>query len=156
KSGHYQKFGKYSPAKLALVSLVVFILACSSLLTWYGAWHLIRCMKGMSYLPDIVAATLAGLFAWSSAGASFGRIYQDLYQLLFNYFSAHFCFDSFNDHEKLDIGKLQQHCAAKAKPALAIKSKAAITPYRQHKLDLNEAVLKPNKEISHKHSVRYR
>lgn len=132
KSNDYRQFGKYSPAKIGLHCLVIAILACSSLLTWYGAWHLIRCMNGMSYFPDIVSTTLAGLFAWSSAGASFGRIYQDLYQLLFNYTSVYFDFDSFHDHEKLDIRKLEKRFHAPLKTVTPSKKRAVITPYQQH------------------------
>ncbi|MCS5711949.1 hypothetical protein [Candidatus Berkiella aquae] len=162
-SEHYKQFGKYSLPKIALISSVIGILACSSLLTWYGAWHLIRCMQGMSYLPNMIAVTLAGIFAWSSAGASFGRIYQDLYQLLFHYFSAHFTLDSFNEHEKLDMQKLQQHFSTKNKALVSsIKSKATITPYQQltkqqAKKSLHkEANLKLDTEIPLKRKAHYR
>lgn len=104
-SGHYAKQGKFSLHKFSLNFLVVTILACSSLLTWYGSWQLIRCMNGMSSIPNMAATLLAGLFAWSSAGASFGRIYQDLYQLLHQQFSTYFCFDSFKVQEKISIKK---------------------------------------------------
>ncbi|MBI2790638.1 MAG: hypothetical protein HYX61_01655 [Gammaproteobacteria bacterium] len=108
RTGHYEQFGKQSIPKIALNSLVVILLGCSSLLTWYGAWQLIRCMNGMSEVPYLVATTLAGLFAWSSAGANFGRIYQDLYQLLFNYFSTYVSFDSFKEQEKINFKQLRK------------------------------------------------
>lgn len=113
-SRHYPEQGKFSLPKFSLNFLVVAILACSSLLTWYGAWQLIRCMNGISYIPNGAATLLAGLFAWSSAGASFGRIYQDLYQLLHQQFSSYFSFDSFKEEEKISFKNIKTNLSRKS------------------------------------------
>jgi hypothetical protein len=151
RTGHYAEFGKRSLPKIALNSLVVTLLGCSSILTWYGAWQLIRCMNGMSEVPYFVATTLAGLFAWSSAGANFGRIYQDLYQLLFNYFSAYVSFDSFKEQEKINFKQLRKSFVCKAPEiAGATKELSSVLNQKTTVIQFSAKPKKPDLKVSEK------
>lgn len=108
-SGQYDHYGKFSLSHFILNFSVISLLACNSFLTWYGAWKLIRCMDGMSYFPNFVTTSLAGLFAWSSAGATFGRIYQYLYQLVHDRLTYHFSFENLKESEKIKILPQKTH-----------------------------------------------
>ncbi|MBS0290691.1 MAG: hypothetical protein JSS07_11735 [Proteobacteria bacterium] len=154
----YLNFGKFSPATLFLNLLVIGILSCSTLLTWYGAWQMIRCIAGMTHLPNFISTSIASLFAWSSAGSTFGRVYADLYQLLYNVLSPYLSFDNVKENEKLNLNtlfeKLQSHRQADEpninfQSASLIQSSLILNQFKQQtaalevKPDLMASEIKP-------------
>ncbi len=128
----YAPYNKFSLWLGLLNLLVVGILICSSILTWYGAWQMIRCMSGMSYFPGIVASLFAGAFAWSSAGSSFGRIYMVLYQLLYDAISPWVSLDNVRQEEKLTLTLFSTKLAVLCPHRLPSPAPTLLLCYPQH------------------------
>lgn len=107
----YKNYGTFSAPLLALNISVIAILACSSIMTWYGAWCMFSALNGVSSLPEAVSFLGAGVFAWFSVGSSFGRIYGELYQLLHEKCAPYVSFDNVKEEHKIDLVKLSTKLA---------------------------------------------
>lgn len=144
-AGDYHHFGKFSYNSLLLHVIVNVLLACSSFLTWYGAWNMIRCLPGVSHLPLGAPSFLAGLFALFRVGSNFGRVYNKVYDLLQHQIKAWISFDTYQEKEKIDLLTLSVNLARKLHDK-APNHTVALTPFKNLKIQQHASTFKSKPE----------
>lgn len=95
-------------SRMVLFCLTTGMLGCSTLLSAMGSWHMIICLSGISAMPSFLTFSLAALFVSSSAGSSFGRIYESLYDIMFHLLSPYLSFDNTLEKNKLKMSLLSK------------------------------------------------